>query len=403
MKVTMVGTFPPIKGISEYCVQLAGALARSVEVDFVGFSHIYPERLYPGGTTEHDDTLGEKGVPDFIGVGPKGAAHKRVLTPFSPLTARTPLAWYNPFGWLLTGLTVPGDVLHVNWWTYFLAPVVLTLLSAAKLRPRPVMMTVHNVLGHESNPIDRLLTRLVFCFADHFIVHTRENRRQLIEVFGVPARRIAVVPYGPLDFYNDAHVSRGDARRRLDLADDERVLLHFGYIRDYKGLDVLLRALPQVADAVPNVKLVVAGTCWKGRSGWRKYQDIIDELDLAGRVKPDIGYVPSSMVKTYFSAADLVVLPYLHFEAQSGPGNIALAFGTPMVVTATGGLPDLVRDADAVVPPGDADALARAIVTCLGDDDKLARMSDDSAALAKVFSWSTIAERTVELYRELVH
>ena len=382
MKVTMVGTFPPIKGISEYCVHLAGALGRRIEVDFVGFSHIYPEWLYPGGTKEQDDTLRAPSAPS--------------------LAVRTPLAWFNPFGWFLTGLTVPGAVCHVNWWTYFLAPVVLTLLLGVKLRRTPVVMTVHNVLGHETNPLDRLLTRLAFLFPDRFIVHTGENRRQLIEVFGIPGGRIVVIPYGPLDFYADEAVSPADARRRLGLTDDERVLLHFGYIRDYKGLDVLLRAMPRVVEEIPNVKLVIAGTCWKGKAGWERYQRIIDELHLAGHVKLDIRYVPSSMVKVYFQAAEVVVLPYLHFEAQSGPGNIALAFGRPCVVTRTGGLPNLVRDPDAVAEPGDVDALARALTRCLNDPDKLRAMADDADALAMQYSWTHIAERTVGLYEELL-
>lgn len=382
MKVTMVGTFPPIKGISEYCMQLAGALGHLTEVDFVSFSHIYPERLYPGGTKEHDRTLRAPSAP--------------------ALTVRRPLAWFNPFGWLWTGLTAPGTLFHINWWTYVLGPVVLTLLAAVKLRRTPVVMTVHNVLGHETNLLDRALTRLAFAFTDRFIVHTEENRRQLVEFFGVPEVHISVIPYGVLAFYADEEITREEARRRLALSEDERVLLHFGYIRDYKGLDVLLHALSKVADFVPDVRLVVAGTCWNGPAGWRKYQCIIDEARLADRVRLDLGYVPSSMIKVYFRAVDLVVLPYLHFEAQSGPGNIALAFGTPLVVTRTGGLPKLVRDEDAVAPPGDADALAAAIVRALSDPAKLERMAADSAALAQQYAWPAIAERTLRLYRELL-
>ena len=378
MKITMVGTFPPIKGISEYCVQLAAALGRLIDVDFVSFSHIYPERLYPGGTKETDD---------------------RLPVPTAPrLKVRRVLAWFNPLRWLWTGLAFRGRVLHVNWWTYYLAPVEITILAAAKLRRVPVVMTVHNVLGHESNVVDRLLMRSAFLLADRFIVHTEENRRQLVSIFGVADRRIAVVPYGPLEFYADEEITRAEARAKLGLAADERVLLHFGTIRDYKGLDVLLRALPRIAESVPKLRLVVAGTCW---TGWERYQRIIDELGLARHIKLDLGYVPSSMIKVYFRAADLAVLPYLHFEAQSGSGNVALAFGVPLVVTRTGGLPKLVRQEDAVVEPGDTDALARAVASCLNDPAKLARMAADSAELAEEYSWSGIAERTVSLYREL--
>jgi len=378
MRITMVGTFPPIKGISEYCVPLACALGRLIDVDFVSFSHIYPEALYPGGTKERNDTLPIPSAPNLV--------------------VRRVLDWFNPLGWLWTGLAAPGAVLHVQWWTYFLSPVVLSLVAPAKLRGTPVVMTVHNVLAHETNVLDRALTRLAFSFADRFLVHTEENRRQLVELFGVPAGRIAVIPYGALGFYADQELSRDEARRKLELDPAGRVLLYFGIIRDYKGLEVLLRALPTVVGAVENVTLVVAGTCW---SGWERYQRIIDELKLAGHLRLHVGYVPSSMVKVYFRAADLVVLPYLHFEGQSGPGNIALAFGVPLVVTRTGGLPKLVRDSSAVVPPGDEGALARALIACLSSPERLARLAADSGVLAKAYSWEHIAEQTVQLYREL--
>ena len=379
MKVTMLGTFPPIKGISRtYCVPLALALSRRVAVDFLSFSHIYPECLYPGGTKEPGDTL---------------------AVPAPGLSVRRPLAWFNPFGWAWTGLRFPGDVLHVNWWTCALAPVELGVMLGAKLRRKPVVMTVHNVLGHETGFIDRVLTRLAFRLPDRFIVHTEENRRQIETIFGIARERIEVVPFGALEIYDDAPVSREDARRELGIAPEDRAILFFGNIRDYKGLDVLLRAMPAVLERVPKARLLIAGTCWKD---WDRYRRIIDELGLAERLRLDIGYVPTPKVKVYFRAADVLALPYLHFEAQSGPGNIALAFGTPIVATRTGGLPSLVRDEHAIVPPGDAGALARALADCLGDPGRLASMSADSAALAKEFSWDSIAEKTAGIYDDLV-
>ncbi len=208
MKVTMLGTFPPIKGISRtYCVPLAEALARRVEVDFVSFSHIYPERLYPGGTSE-------AGVAFSV---PDGAR----------LSVRKPLAWLNPCGWVWTGLTVPGRLLHIHWWTFYLAPVEIAVLAAAKLRRTPVVMTVHNVLGHETNVLDRALALLAFAFPDVFIVHTEENRRQLMEIFGIPRARIEIVPFGALTNYDDAPLSREDARRELGLDPSDRTVLFF--------------------------------------------------------------------------------------------------------------------------------------------------------------------------------
>lgn len=380
MKVTMVGSLPPIKGgISDYCMELAAAVSRSVEVDFITFRRIYPERLYPGGTIEPGKALR--------------------IPPGANLRVRASLAWYNPVGWLWAGLRFKGDLLHIQWWTYYLAPVELAILLSAKLRRKPVVMTMHNVLAHETNRLDRVLTRLTLRFPDRFIVHTGENRRQLREIFGVDERRVSVIPLGTFDFYAEGDMSREEARRELGLTPEGRVLLAFGNIREYKGVDVLLRAFRRVADAVPRAKLVIAGACW---TGWDRYEKIIDELRLRDRLLLSIGFVPSEKVKVFFRAADLAALPYLHFEAQSAIGNIALAFGLPMVVTRTGGLPDLVRDPDAVVPPDDEEALAKTLIACLNDEGRLRRWGADSTELAGEFSWSRIGERTIRLYEEVI-
>lgn len=379
MRITMVGSLPPIKGVSDYCIQQTEALSPYVDIDFINFRHIYPERLYPGGTTERDDTFRARNC--------RG------------LRVREMLNWFNPCGWLWAGLSTRGRLFHIHWWTFYLAPVFIAMLAAVKARRIPVVMTVHNVLAHESGRLDWLLTRTAFQFVDRFIVHTRENRRQMQRFFNVPLRRTTVIPHGIYTFYDDGEISREAAREELGIQPDERVMLAFGNIRPYKGLDVLLEALVEVRREVENVRLIIAGACWED---WSTYQRIIDERGLADAVTLNSGYVSSSKIKVYFRAADILALPYHHFEAQSGPGNIALAFGTPMVVTRTGGLPDLVRDPEAVVPPGDVDALSNALAACLGDPHRLERMRKDSAALKEDYSWSRIAERTVALYEEVL-
>jgi len=380
MRITMVGTLPPVKGISKnYCLPLAEAVSRLIDVDFLSFRRIYPERLYPGGTRE-----GEPHVFD---------AACRVRP-------RHRLDWFNPAGWAWSGLTMRGRLLHVHWWTYYLAPVELTLLACAKLRGMRVVLTVHNVLGHETNRIDHALTRLACAFADRFIVHTEINRRRLKEVFGIRPERVRVIPHGALTSYDDAPLTREEARTQLGIPPDAEIALFFGNIRPYKGLDALLRALKLVVAARPNAKLIVAGTCW---TDWGVYDRLIDELEIRPWLDLRVGYVPTEQVKVLFRASDVCVLPYAHFESQSGPGNVALAFGTPLVVTRTGGLPALVRQPEAIAEPEDDRSLADAIVRCLADPSLRERMSADADALKDEFSWTRIAERTVTLYEELLH
>jgi glycosyltransferase involved in cell wall biosynthesis len=207
-----------------------------------------------------------------------------------------------------------------------------------------------------------------------------------------------VLPHGALETPRTG-ISKPTARYRLGIPADAHVALCFGNIRPYKGVQILLRAFVQVALDDPDAVLVIAGQPW---GDWSRYDRLIDDLGIRDRVRLRLEYIPASEVEPYFVAADAVVLPYTHFDAQSGVGTRALPFGRPLIVTNTGGLPDLVMEPDAVVPAGDAAALARAMRRVLGDQELRDRMSVDSLALAAALGWDTIAERTVEVYASVL-
>ncbi len=380
MKVTMIGTLPPIKGVSDYCLEQTRELARLVDVDFISFARIYPEWLYPGGsTTEIDSVFRVEAVEG--------------------LKVSCPLKYYSPVSWVRAGLSSKGDIVHLHWWTAALAPVFLICLLPVKLRHKPVVITVHNIVGHESGFADVLASRLVLSLGDRLIVHSTRNVDRLRTVWRGDEAKVSVIPHGVYTFYRDEVVDRAAARRTLGLDTSDRVVLNLGNIRKYKGIGTLLRAFSEVARRVPRAKLVLAGECWVD---WSPWQSIIRENGLTDRVVAHLHYIPSSQIKYYMSAADLVVLPYDQFDSQSGPGNIALGFGKPLVVTNVGGLPDLVRDRRQVVNAGDCWALAETIAEMLEDSSWLERASLDSQALARELSWSSIARQTVSLYQCLL-
>jgi glycosyltransferase involved in cell wall biosynthesis len=163
-------------------------------------------------------------------------------------------------------------------------------------------------------------------------------------------------------------------------------------------MDVLLRAFAKVLPKVPSAALLIAGQSW---GDWSPYRQLMERLRIGGSVRTHLKYIPADEVKTYFHAADLCVLPYTHFDGQSGAGLAAMAFSKPMIVTDVGGLPELVSDPRSVVPPNDADALAERIAECLKDPERLARMRDAAAELARTFSWDRIAEESVALYESV--
>jgi glycosyltransferase involved in cell wall biosynthesis len=377
-RVTLVGTLPPIKSISFYCLELTQALIEQVDVEFINFKHIYWEALYKGGGTKETD-------PVF----------KRPVSP--RLVVRDLLTWYNPLSWLYAGVTASGEILHFQWLTSYQFPVYFSIALVTKARRKKMVCTVHNVHGHETGIVDRVLNRLIFSLPDMFFVHTERNREQLHSAFGIPLAKIRVVPMGIFEFYRDEELTQAQARQRLGVPVGAKILLCFGHIRPYKGIEDLIAAYKLARRTVPNLFLMIVGKPWN--------QELQGEIERELADVPDkylnFGYVPSSQIKEFFSAADAVVLPYREFSAQSGPGNVALAFEKPLIVSDVGGLPELVANPKAVFEAGNVPALAAAIEHCVGDDEVLAALAKDSARLREHFSWRASTKEAIRAYNEL--
>lgn len=378
-KVAMLGSYPPLRGISSYCFGLAGALAALVRVEFISFKHLYPRSLYPGGDLSDDNSF-----PD---------------TPIDDLHVRRRLSWYNPFGWIWESLSMDGDLLHAQWWSMPLAPVYACLALGFKIRKKPVLFTIHNVLSHEDSFLFFSVSRLLFKLGDHFIVHSRNNRQQLSALYGISPDRTSLIPHGSLDFQVRCDADSAKIRKRFGFAKADKVILLFGAIRPYKGVDTAMRAFKKVLKKFPQAKLLIAGLLWED---WTPYSHLMDELRITAAVQTHLDYIPAADVHHYFEAADLVLLPYHHFDSQSGVGSSAIAFGKPLIVSDVGGLPELVTDKRWVVPPRDANALSRAVITCFKDANLLAQMSLSADKIAAGLGWPVIAKKTIAVYRRLV-
>jgi glycosyltransferase involved in cell wall biosynthesis len=313
--------------------------------------------------------------------------------------ARSVLHWANPIAWITNAFRLSGDIVHGQWWSQILAPVYVTVLAVARLRGRRVVLTVHNVNAHEAAAWKALADRVVLGLADHFIVHTTENAEALLRTYPGARDRVSVVPMGAQDVANRVGVSREQARDRLGLAPEERVVLFFGNIRPYKGLDDLIEAFPAVRRSVPNARLLVVGQPWGGS------QEVDAALQRA-RSLPGcslrLEYVSDEEAEEYFTACDLAVFPYKGFEAQSGACARAVSFQRAMVVSDEGGLKSFVRDPRAVVPAGDAHALAEALTAVLGNLELRDKLEADAALTARDLDWGTIAEQTAGIYRAVL-
>ena len=376
----MLGTLPPLRGLSSYCLELAMAMANLTRVEFISFKRLYPGFLYPGGRLKEDHSF-----PDV--------QHPR-------LNISRRITWYNPVSWILAALFSGADLLHAQWWSLPLVLVYACICTIFKLRGKPVVFTVHNVLDHENSHLFMAACRWLFRLADHFIVHTEEGLRQLQTHYALAEDRISVISHGSLDFHVKQQVDRDTIRKELDIDPRQKAVLLFGAIRPYKGIEIALEAFSKVLLEVPDCVLIIAGKLWQK---WDPYQELIDRFGIAKEVKTFLKYIPSSDVFRYFEAADLVILPYLQFSSQSGVGTTAVSFRKPMIVTSAGGLPDLVQNAENIVPPGKPDLLARKMIDCLSDPTRLAAMAAEAEQVAAGISWPSIARQTLTVYERLLN
>ena len=271
-----------------------------------------------------------------------------------------------------------ADVVHFQW----LPVQALDGLLLPRVRPR--LLTAHDVLPREPRPGQLRGQKRLYERMDAIVVHSEHGRRRLIEEAGVAAERIEVIPHGA--FTHLAELPPSELPRELRDADaGEPVVLLFGLLRPYKGLDVLLDA-------------------WRGVTGARLW--VVGRpfgVELPQDPPPGVTFVPrfvsDAEVAALFRRADVAVLPYREID-QSGVLFTALAFGTPLVLSDVGGFPEI--DAAEHVPAGDPQALRDALQRLVGDPQRREELAAASRrAAAERFSWDTIARRHLALYRRL--
>ena len=379
-KIAMLGSMPPIRGLSSYCLELALAIADLGKVEFISFNKIYPTLFYPGRDLQDDHTFPPIRHPK--------------------LKVKHRLTWYNPFTWIIEGLWTDAELLHAQWWSLPLAFIYAMICGGFKLRHKPIIFTVHNVRPHEKSFLYDIITRILFKLGDHFIVHSATNRAQLIKYYKIPPQRVAQISHGPLDFFVQDDVNRDMLRKHMGFHPKNRIILLFGSIRPYKGVDTALRAFAKVLLKIPEARLLISGKLWES---WGRYERLIEELGIGDQIKTYLKYIPSREVGSFFTASDLVILPYHHFDAQSGVGAAAISFSKPIIVTDVGGLSELVIDQRYVVPQKNSTALAQAIVNCLKNPAQLVTMSAGAKIVAAKMSWPAIARKTWSVYREVLN
>jgi len=289
------------------------------------------------------------------------------------------------------------DVVHLHS-TNQIALAYLILLRLCRLR---VAVTAHVVMPHERSRRLDAVHRAIHRLSPLIIAHSEFDRQRLVDECAISAERVIVLPHGEYGFFEreSEPIDPTSARRSLGLDARAEAALFFGYIREYKGLDLLLDAWPAIAAARPKARLIIAGDA--ARLDQARRDELLAAADEVGAIH-HFAYVPFAEVTRYFAAADVLVLPYRRVS-QSGVLLLALAVGVPVVATRVGALAEMLRDGESalLVEPDSPEALAEAVSRVLGDAALRSRLIEGGREVAARASWPSIAGSTASAFARL--
>lgn len=293
------------------------------------------------------------------------------------------------------------EIIHVQWMPLVTRiSVELWFLKLVKMLNVKIVYTVHNVLPHDTGLKHKKTFEKIYNLVDALICHTSLGKEELVNDFGISSRKIWIIPHGPL-FHDRINITIEDARNFLSFPKGRTVVLFFGKIRPYKGLEFLLEAWKKVTDKYANTLLVVVGI------GQSAYLDAIKQkiatLGLGDFVQQDFKFIPNDEVPKYFQAADVLVYPYKDVT-QSGALLTGMAFGKPIVASSCGGFRETLKNGEAgiLVEYGNVNELADALMALLNSPEERERFGNAAAKeLNENYSWDRIAKKTLECYHSL--
>ncbi len=374
MKITILGPAHPYRGGLASIMQTMAYefQSRGEEVDIDTFTLQYPEFLFPGKSQTVDSD------------------------PPAGLTIERCVNTVNPFNWIRVGLRLRRerpDFVLFKYWTPFMAPCFGTIAKLARSNGHTkVICQIDNVEPHEHHIIDRPCNHYFLGSVDGYVYMSEQVHSELKAYSSSPA----IFSPHPMFENFGSRVDRDEACKKIDLDPNFNYAMFFGLIRDYKGLDLLIKAWGEIKKSGKSEgkKLLIAGEFYSPKEPYLK---LIEECGVTEDVILHGHFIADEDIKNYFSAADFVVLPY-HTASQSGVTQIAYNFSLPMVVSNVGGLPEIVpHDCVGRVCEPTTESVADAIYQTWSDNN-LSRYVKNMANERKRFSWAEMCNKIIEVY-----
>ena len=373
-KLVIIGPAWPLRGgLSAFDEKLATQFTeKGIQTRIDTFSLQYPSILFPGKSQYTTDPK-----PNNVNI-------------------EVCINSINPFNWIKIGLKLhreKPDLIIVRFWIPFLAPCLGTILKIAKKNKHTkVISIVDNMIPHEKRIGDRLLTNYFVKKVDGFIAMSEKVKNDIKTFSHKP---VSISPHPIFNHFGDP-ITKLEARTQLGLPQEDKIILFFGYIRKYKGLDLLIHAMANEAIKKLGIQLMIVGEFYEDASA---YHDLVSSLGLQDQIKFYSNYIPDGEVKNYVCSADFIIQPYRN-ATQSGVTPLAYHFEKPMLVTNVGGLADTVPNLKTgiVVAPTN-EAIAKGIGTLyeLGENFFIPNIIEEK----KKYSWSQMTEKFLALYQQL--
>ena len=375
MQIALISVAPPYRGgISKHTSRLVEHLSKKHSVDLINYSRQYPDFLFPGKSQylegKMDNFPGERWIDSI-----------------------------NPLSWFKTGNRLAEkryDLIILRFWNPFFAPALGIIAGVIKKKsPSTKLISLcDNILPHERTPMGNFFTNYLFQKLDGHLVQSSQTEGELHEIIKTP---IFEKRYHPVYDTFPEKIDKNTAKKKLGLK-AENIILYFGIIRDYKGFDILLKAIAELKNRNTDFHLLAGGECYGNDE---KYTKLISDLGISNYITWHNRYIPDSEVTDYFSAADVVALPY-RTASQSGITQIAYSYDLPVIVTNVGGLPEIVDEGKSgfTISPENPEELAVVLAENL-DNSTFFGMSKYITTFKEKFSWKYFVDGIETVYKRI--
>mgnify|MGYP001280320781 CR=1 FL=1 len=363
MKIVLIGPFPPYRGgISMFNHSLSKELNKEHTVYRISFSTLYPKILFPGKSQ----------FCDF-----KGDGSTEIISSINPLTWNKTVHYVHH---------IKPDLIIFQYWHPFFAPAFTSIARKIKrLINSRIIINCNNVFPHEKMYLGNLLSKKFFKYADHFVVMANSVKKDLLSI--VPDASCIESKHPIYDAFGKSK-NREDAKNLLRVK-SKRVILFFGLIRGYKGLDLLIEATQILKNKLNNFKIIVAGECYDNK---KKYLDLTKKLNVEDLFIFNFDFIKNEDVSKYFCAADVIVLPY-RSGTQSGIAPIAYHFNRPVISTDVGGLSESVHHKKSgLLCKPDSFSISNSIIDFYNSNYDYGSYIEE---YKKTFSWKAFADKII--------